>query len=90
MNKNKNTKINENFKNIEKLIIDIKDNINKKLEENINIINILKKKIEKDRISIENNNKKINVLKNEINFFKNELIILKIILILKILNFQMI
>ena len=53
-------------KKIEKLIIDIKDNLNKKLEENINIINILKKKIEENKISLENNKKIINLLKREI------------------------
>ena len=53
MKKDKNSKIKENGKKIEKLIIDIKDNLNKKLEENINIINILKKKIEENKISLE-------------------------------------
>ena len=62
-----NSKINEKLKKIEILIIDIKDNTNRKLEENINIKNTLKKKIENNTIKIENNNKILCALKNEIN-----------------------
>ena len=49
MKKGKNNEIKENFEKIRNLIINIKDNINRKLEENVNIINELKKKIEKNR-----------------------------------------
>ena len=67
MKKDMNSKINEKLKKIEILIIDIKDNTNRKLEENINIKNTLKKKIENNTIKIENNNKILCALKNEIN-----------------------
>ena len=66
MKKDKNIEVNENFKKVEKLILEIKDNINKKLEEDLKVINELKKKIERNRINIENNHKIINILKNEI------------------------
>ena len=66
MKKDKNMKIIENFKKIEKLIIEIKDSINKKLEENINIINELNKGIKENKINIENNKNIIYILSNEI------------------------
>ncbi len=63
---NKEIKIDEYFKNIEKLLIDLKEDINKKLEDNVNKINELKNEIEKNKIDVENNNKIIKILKNEI------------------------
>ena len=66
MKKDKDIKINENFKKIEKLIIEIKENINNKLEENINTINELNKRIKENKINIEKNKNIINILKNEI------------------------
>ena len=58
--------INEKFEIIEKLILDLKDNINKKLEDNLNMINELKNKIEKNKNNLINNNNIINILKNDI------------------------
>ena len=66
MKNNKEIKIDEYFKNIEKLLLDLKEDINKKLEDNVNKINKLKNEIEKNKINIENNNKIIKILKNEI------------------------
>jgi hypothetical protein len=57
LKKDKNIEINEKFKNIEKLILDLKDNISKKLEDNLNMINELKDKIEKNKNNLINNNK---------------------------------
>ena len=64
------SRINDKLKNLEELILDIKLNINKKLEENENIINKLKSKIEENKTLLEKNNKNINILKKEI-FIKN-------------------
>ena len=65
LKKDKNIEVNEKFKNIEKLIVDLKDNINKKLKENLNMIKELKNKIEKNKNNLINNNKIINILKND-------------------------
>ena len=47
LKKSEDRRINEKLKKIEKLLLDIKYNVNKKFEENINFINLLKNEIEK-------------------------------------------
>ena len=58
--------INDKLNNIEKLIINIKDYVNKKLEENNNIINKLKSINEKNINNLEKNKEEIKLLKNAV------------------------
>ena len=61
---------NDKLKKIEKLLLEIKSNVNKKLEENLNVINSLKKEIERNKIFMKNNKEDIILLKNEILILK--------------------
>ena len=58
--------INHKLKEIEELIFDLKDIINKKMKENEELINILKNQIKNNENLLENNKKEIKYLKNEI------------------------
>ena len=62
--------INDKLNNIEQLLIELKDNVNKKLEENKNIINKLKNINENNKNNLEKNKEEINLLKNEIYLIK--------------------
>lgn len=59
------SRITDKLNIIEKLILDIKLNINKKLEENTRIIVELKSKIEENKKILENNHKDLNILKKD-------------------------
>ena len=48
------------------MLIDINSFVNKKLEEHLNVINLLKKEIAKNKISLKNNKEDINLLRNKI------------------------
>ena len=54
------------FQKLEKLLFDLKIKIYKKLDENLNAINILTHKLEENKSNLEDNKKEINILKNEI------------------------
>ena len=57
------------------MLLNIKSYVNKKFEENINDINLLKSEIEKNKISLKNNEEGINFLRSQIIGFKNPQII---------------
>ena len=62
--------INDKLNKIEQLLIELKDNVNKKLEENKNIINKLKNINENNINNLEKNKEEINLLKKEIYIIK--------------------
>ena len=66
LKKSNNVLINDKFKEIEKLIFDLKDIVNKKMKENEDSINLLKNNIKDNKYLLQNNKKEIEYLKNEI------------------------
>lgn len=62
----------DKLKEIEILISELKLDVNRKFEENINIIEMLKNKIEKNKIYLENNNNQIKCIKKDIFFIRHK------------------